>query len=210
MSLEWKDNISNKINMLTKVQNNKYVAFKYAQGSNQHIQRIANGDKPRLQAGLCLIALFGVFSYLGTIEVERAYHVIARMTLETFNGVAYAPTKLVSPLAYAASPSAKLVPSEHDQIASYIKEVFGKDSDKAFKLLSCENSALNPKALNDNTTWGGVGKDYGVFQINNKWQGVSNEAFLYDWRTNIDMAYSIYSRDGYSFKLWTCGRKLGI
>jgi hypothetical protein len=100
--------------------------------------------------------------------------------------------------------------SEHSQIVNYITEVFGADAPKAFQLLNCENHALNPLAVNDNTTWGGIGQDIGIFQINTVWQGVTNRAFLYDWRTNIDMAHNIYTRDGSTFKLWTCGRELEI
>jgi hypothetical protein len=69
-----------------------------------------------------------------------------------------------------------------------------------------ENKALNPNAVNDNTTWGGVGQDIGVFQINTDWQGVTNKAFLTDPVINIRIAYNIFVRSGYSFKLWTCGK----
>lgn len=103
--------------MLTKVQHNKYIAFKYAQGSNQYITRVKKGDNPRLRAGLCLVAMFGVFTYLGTLEVERAYHAVTRMTLETFNFVAEAPTHVISPLSTAyASSSAEIKPTHEEYI----------------------------------------------------------------------------------------------
>lgn len=142
-----------------------------------------------------------------------------------------ADSKIVSPIADAtnfmgvASPSAQLEEvstssavlidtptptTQYQDIKKDIFQVFGKDADKAMLLLSCENKGLNPTAINDNTKWGGVGQDIGIFQINNHWQGVSNKAFLEDPAINIRMAYNIYSRDGHSFKLWTCGRKFGI
>ncbi len=113
--------------------------------------------------------------------------------------------------AQVAGESAKLkpIPTRHQMIKEYINSVFGTDAPKAMLLLSCENKGLNPLAVNDNTTWGGVGQDIGIFQINTIWQGVSNKAFLYDWKINVDIAHNIYERDG-SFKLWTCGRKLSI
>jgi ABC-type transporter Mla maintaining outer membrane lipid asymmetry permease subunit MlaE len=123
-------------------------------------------------------------------------------------------TAFFMPVVYSPKANAQVphygTQTEHDQIANYIIEVFGDDAPKAFRLLECENHALNPNAVNDNTTWGGIGQDIGVFQINTVWQGVSNKAFLYDWRTNVDMAHNIYIRDGSSFKLWTCGKHLGI
>jgi len=98
---------------------------------------------------------------------------------------------------------------EQEQIISYIKEVFGKDQDKAFKLLSCENKSLNPKAVNDNTTWGGVGRDWGIFQINDTWQAVQPK-FLKNWKINIQIAKQLFDENGKKFNLWTCGRNFGI
>lgn len=103
--------------------------------------------------------------------------------------------------------------TEHQEIINNIYDVFGKDSDKAFKLLkgngvcSGENGSLNPNARNWNSD-GSV--DYSVFQINDRWQGVSNPAFLFDPKINIDMAYNIYKRSGNTFKMWTGGKCQGI
>lgn len=91
--------------------------------------------------------------------------------------------------------------TEQQQIINYIKEVFGSHSTEALKIANCE-SHLNPKAFNDNTTWGGVGRDWGVFQINDTWQGVSNRAFLTDWKINVLMAKKIFDNRGWS--AWTC------
>lgn len=106
---------------------------------------------------------------------------------------------------------------EPDTPEEYIKYVFGKDSDKAFLLLKgngtkdacAENRYLNPKAKNDNTEWGGRGIDWGVFQINDSWQGV-NPKFLLNWKVNIEVAHQLYVENGNSFKLWTCGKVYGI
>jgi len=109
--------------------------------------------------------------------------------------------------------------NEHDTIACYITEVFGEHATDAFKVLEgrgeCggENGGLNPFAVNTNwsKTPGVVdSKDYGIFQKNNKWQGVTNTAFLFDWRTNINMAWVIYKNSGYNFHLWTGGSCQGI
>lgn len=115
------------------------------------------------------------------------------------------------------TPTATPIPEPVTDVEKEIKLVFGSHYQKAMLLLkgdgkgTCsENHALNPEALNDNTKWGGVGKDWGVFQINDKWQGVSNTAFLKDPAINIRIAWNIYKRSGYSFKLWTCGKVYGI
>ena len=99
--------------------------------------------------------------------------------------------------------------TEQQQIKAYIKEVFGQYSDQAIAVASCE-SHLNPKAKNDNTTWGGVGRDWSVFQINDTYQGVTNKAFLTDWHVNVNMAWVIFKNAGYNWHLWTCGRNLGL
>ncbi len=107
-----------------------------------------------------------------------------------------------------ATPTPTLSP-EQAGIEDYIKQVFGKYYGKAKAVLDCENHARNPLAVNDNTKWGGVGRDWGIFQINDTWQGVSNKAFLTDPYINVRMAYNIFVRSGYSFKMWTCGRQNG-
>lgn len=127
--------------------------------------------------------------------------------------------KLISPIAqkaYAQTVKPTITPTptiivtpERQLIDEYIKQVFGSHAKDFNALLDCENHARNPLAINTNPDqWNS--QDVGIAQINDHWQGVSNHAFLTDWRINIDIAHNIYVRDGYSFKLWTCGRKLGL
>lgn len=96
------------------------------------------------------------------------------------------------------------------EIIAYVKEVFGDHADKAFAVLGCENSALNPKVVNTagNTPVGSA--DVGLFQINDYWQKVGNRAFLTDYKINTQIAWNIYQANGYSFERWTCGRKLNL
>lgn len=90
--------------------------------------------------------------------------------------------------------------SEHDQIVAYITEVFGKDTPKAMKVLSCENESLNPRAVNKNRN-GSI--DRGVFQINSV-HGRGDKDF--SWKENIDFAHELYVSKGNTFYDWTCGR----
>lgn len=111
---------------------------------------------------------------------------------------------IVSPLAHASEVQPV---SEHDQIVNYIKVVFGKDANKAFKLLSCENPSLNPRAINHNGTWS---TDWGLFQLNDYYQGITNKDFLFDYKINTNIAYKIYVSWGNKFSAWTCGKLLHL
>lgn len=114
---------------------------------------------------------------------------------------------------YAAVPEPTVaVVQETDQqkeIADYIRQVFGKDADLAFRVLSCENSALRPDAVNTAGNSPEGSRDIGVFQINEYWQRTQGK-FLFNWRINVEIAHQLFEENGKSFKLWTCGRKLGI
>jgi len=124
--------------------------------------------------------------------------------------------------AVTATPSpAPTGSTEHEEIVELIIDVFGEHADKAFLLLQgdgagtcAENRHLDPDAMNDNTQWGGVGKDWGIFQINDHWQGFRHagkaEQFLTDPELNIRIAWRIFEDNGYSFSRWTCGRVYGI
>jgi len=104
---------------------------------------------------------------------------------------------------------------EKTLIKEEIRTVFGQDYDRAMKLLTdprChENLALDPNAVNDNTTWGGKGQDIGIFQISTYWQGFDNHSvkFLKNYKVNIRIAKQIFDESG-SFKMWTCGKYLKI
>lgn len=103
------------------------------------------------------------------------------------------------------------IPEERLEIVAYIREVFGKDADRALLLLigdgkhkTCrngENHNLNPEAVNINRNGS---EDYGVFQLNNAYHGGKEN---FDWKLNIDKAYAIYERQG--FRPWTCSVILG-
>lgn len=121
---------------------------------------------------------------------------------------AYAPKPVYAINGFA--PITKPV-TERDEIINYIHEVFGKDAERAFKLLTnpaChENGALNPTATNTNSDGS---TDYGLFQINSYWNGfnkpVNNERFLFDWKLNTLIAYDIFKSNHNTFDRWTCGK----
>lgn len=107
------------------------------------------------------------------------------------------------------SPSPTTAPIPTD-IVGYINYKFGEHSDDAFKVLSCENKSLNPNAINDNRTWGGVGVDRGYWQISNYYHPHVSDWCASDVKCSTDYAYRMWLNDGESFRRWTCGRNMGI
>ena len=108
------------------------------------------------------------------------------------------------------TPTATPIPTD---IVGYINYKFGADAPKAFLLLqgngagSCaENRHLNPEALNDNTTWGGVGRDRGYWQINDKFHPSVSDACAKDVKCSTDYAFRMFTNDHNSFVRWTCGK----
>ncbi len=125
---------------------------------------------------------------------------------QLFSFVAEAPTHaLAKEIEVTPTPTG----TEREQIDAYIVEVFGEDSDKAFKLLSCENNAHNPSAVNTAGNIPEGSRDTGVFQINEHWQRTQYK-FLLNWKVNVEIAHQLFVENGKSFKLWTCGRRFGI
>jgi len=117
---------------------------------------------------------------------------------------------IITTKAYAEEATLNIDTDDKRVIADEVRAVFGTHAEDAFKVLQCENSALNPKAINTAGNYPEGSADVGVFQINEYWQKVGNRNFLTDYKINIRIAWNIYSRDGYSFKLWSCGKRLGI
>ena len=89
-------------------------------------------------------------------------------------------------------------------IVSMIDQVFGADAPTAVQIATCE-SGLNPNAYNPASIGGSHAA--GLFQIlyPSSWY-TTPEAGLspYDAMANIQAAHSIFVRDGYSWREWTC------
>ena len=114
-------------------------------------------------------------------------------------------------------PTATPILSEKELIIQEIINVFGEDSDKAFLLLMgksgsdcAENRMLNPRATNDNTEWGGVGIDRGIFQISSYYHPSVSDECAFDYKCNIAYAKRMFNNDHGSFIRWSCGKHYGI
>ena len=174
---------------------------------------------------LCVtFSIFGSIKHEETIEIKSEVAKEGRVSEPSPSG-SPSSTQTEEPKVEETRPVASSKEVGHpdsEAIEKEIKEVFGEHFDKAMLLLKgdgkegacAENRSLNPNSLNDNTWWGGTGKDYGVFQINDYWQGIRHEGkaeqFLFDPHINIRIAWRIYEDSGYSFHLWTCGKVYGI
>ena len=111
--------------------------------------------------------------------------------------------QVVVPTPTPTTPSSPT--TQRQEIENYVREVFGEYADEAFKLLECENKNLDPRAVNDNTEWGGLGVDRGIFQINSYYHPLTDEQ-AFDYKQNIDYAWRMFVNDGHTFIRWTCGR----
>jgi hypothetical protein len=85
-----------------------------------------------------------------------------------------------------------------------IRQVFGAYADQAIRVARCE-SGLNPAAQNPYSIGGSYAT--GLFQIlyPSTWS-TTPQANLspFDARANTQAAYHIFSRDGYSWRQWSC------
>jgi len=168
-----------------------------------------------------VILLTLIFAYL-CVWFDKNRVVIKLPLVITFQRVITITRReqvLINPVVGEIQASEALVKKFEPQndIEAEIYAVFGEEHfDKAMLILtsdSChENKTLDPKAVNKNYTKDGkvASIDYGIFQINDHWQGVTNANFLFDTDINIRMAWNIYKNSDFTFSRWTCGKKLGI
>lgn len=164
------------------------------------------------------IALLGAIAtgYVGEIDVGD---IGASEKVIELKALPVTPTILptASPVPETTESRAEELNDGQDEVVGLIEEVFGEHTDKAMLLLKgrgpgtcAENPKLDPKAVNYNRG----STDFGVFQINDHWNGFKqpsrNDDFLFDPEINVRIAWRLYEDNDYTFRLWTCGRYYGI
>lgn len=164
------------------------------QPKKRHVNRKADG---KYDYSLKSKALNAIFILTGTFLIAYSGLHLIRGSRE--------PATFVSPVSAQYGPPYMPSPTPTptvDPIEQEIKEVFGQYSDQAIKIAKCE-SGMKEKATNDNTTWGGIGRDKGPFQINDVYHPAADK-FLYDYKVNVAMAYKIFRDAGNTFRPWVC------
>jgi LysM repeat protein len=94
--------------------------------------------------------------------------------------------------------------SQSNSVAGMIYQVFGPYGAAAVRVATCE-SGLNPSAYNPISIGGSHAE--GVFQIlyPSTWAGTPQAGSSpYNAWANIQAAHTIFMRDGYSWREWTC------
>ena len=140
---------------------------------------------------------------------------VATMLVTAITGFSVANVPIQTPVPVViATPAPQVKVVSEGPVVDYIREVFGEYSDKALYLLRgneycAENRQLDPYAVNDNRIWGGIGRDCGLFQINDTFHPYTCEQ-LKDYKLNTNYAWRMFQNDNYTFVRWSAGRCLGI
>lgn len=117
------------------------------------------------------------------------------------------------------TPTPKPLPTFATERHAYVYEVFGDDYDKAILVLQgvkdlngnvlCggENYNIRPEAVNVNHHKdGSISRDFGPFQINDRFHPVYELNLDTDWKANIRYAKRMFDNDGGTFsKRWVAG-----
>lgn len=162
---------------------------------------------------LVLLAFWG-WDYQNLLEAQAQTPVWSSETGQVSTSTTAQESVLVSQdtnVSPTPIPALELTTEAH----RVVFEVFGGDYEKAILLLKgnekCqgENPSLNQNAVNDNTVWGGIGRDWGLFQINDVFHPVFELNLHKDLEANVRYAKRMFENDGKTFsKRWAAGKCL--
>ena len=161
-------------------------------------------DKPSASGAIGMILCIGVTSLVAIYgHVVNGVYAKDLGPVEPITIVRITPKPTLMP---TATPTPVIKTEGKEDIIAYIKQVFGNEADNAFKILSCENKGLNPKAINHNRD---LSTDHGIFQINSiHLKGKAKGKDLNNYKDNIDVAKKIYDDRGWS--AWACSHMMGV
>lgn len=152
-----------------------------------------------------MVAVMTIFTVL-TLASPLGHSQAFAGTFQTYaNAVPWVPTPTPTPKpAQAYVPPSGANPGQQ-AVINDIVAVFGQYANGAINVARCE-SGFDPNAWNPYAIAGSHAS--GVFQIlypstwsTTSWSGSSP----YNYDANIHAAYQIFSRDGYSWREWSCG-----
>jgi LysM repeat protein len=98
----------------------------------------------------------------------------------------------------AETPAATTSTAKSGSLESMIDQVFGPHAEQAKRVAMCE-STMNPNATNPSGA-------SGLFQVMPSTFASTSQAgkSVYDPAANIQAAYEVFSRDGFSWNEWVC------
>lgn len=156
---------------------------------------------------ISMVAVMTIFTVL-TLASPLGHSQAFAGTFQTYaNAVPWVPTPTPTP---KPKPAPAYVPPQganpgQQAIINDIAAVFGQYASGAMNVARCE-SGFDPNAWNPYAIGGSHAS--GIFQIlypstwsTTSWSGYSP----YNYDANIHAAYQIFSRDGYSWREWSCG-----
>ncbi len=153
--------------------------------------------------GLGLLALVMVFSLLQASPLHVAQRVLFAFQTGDVGSFLVPPTPTPTPKP-TPRPQPQPLPPGSAEVVSIIQSVFGSYADAAIAVARCESS-LNPSAVNPTP----IGNSHatGLFQIlyPSTWDTTSQAGNSpYDAQANTEAAYQIFTRDGHSWREWSC------
>ena len=166
---------------------------------------------------LFIMVVVAIFAPIrGYLSKSETFVIYAENQNDSKQDVAQKLDEELAPRAEVTIPTpSSFKPTFNNEVEEYIYQVFGDTGYKRAMLLlkgngpdTCaENRGLSPSAVNDNTAWGGVGRDWSIFQVNDVYHPVAELNLHTDWKANVDYAKRMYDNDGQTFgKRWTCGK----
>ena len=178
---------------------------------------LQSGGRQKVSAGLLILVILGVVGegsiFLASQTAQSitphrgvshaAFFTQPKQTTQRQLYVQYSPHEhavLLSALVPGQKAVARrVIVPQNASVASMINQAFGSNAAAAMAVASCE-SGLNPNAYN------GSSGASGVFQfLPGTWSTTPYAGYSpFNAWANVNAAYSVFVRDGYSWREWSC------
>ncbi len=151
-----------------------------------------------------MLAVVMLASLLQVSPLRNAQQALFPFLTQRVGSFLVPPTPTPTPSPTPAPQPTQPLPPGSAEVVSIIQSVFGSYANAAIAVARCESS-LNPSAVNPTSIGGSHAT--GLFQIlyPSTWDTTSQAGNSpYDAQANAKAAYQIFSRDGHSWREWTC------
>lgn len=179
-------------------------------------QKKSNWKIEFLKALLILVILPAIpFAGIKQLQIKIAQAEELKVQVQILESSSSATLKENEALKEKLAASVKVQAPENIKALSryYIKKYFGKDAAKVEKVMICE-SGLSNQTIHVNRP--GLGADYGLYQINDKWHkerfekmyNVPFEIGSHDW--DLSSKYAKYLYDHSGLNPWVCSKLVAL